>query len=91
MVTIDAIGKRWNIEILLALSKESKRFNQLMKLQSDSNKKMNSRTLTNRLKKLEKEELIAREIIDERPPSTIYKITEKGKKTLELLKKLNNL
>ena len=62
-----------------------------MKLTSNSNKKINSRTLANRLKKLEEEGLLDREVINERPPTTAYKLTNKGKKVIELIAKLNKL
>lgn len=91
MVNIGAIGKKWSEEILLALNDGAKRFNQLMELTGDSEKKINSRALANTLKKLEDERLIIREIIQERPPSTLYKLTKKGDKTIELIIKLNEL
>jgi len=91
MVDIDSISKKWSEQILLRLNDGPKRFNQLMSQIKQSDKGISSRTLAIRLKKLEEERLIDREILDERPPTTIYKITEKGKKALDLVIKLNRL
>ncbi len=91
MVNIGSVGKKWSEDILFALNDGAKRFNQLMELTTNSNKKINSRILANRLKKMEEEGLVIREIVHERPPATIYKLTNKGKKTIELVKKLNEL
>lgn len=91
MVEIDSVSKKWSKYILSSLSNSPKRFNQLMSSIKNSDKKISSRTLAIRLKDLEEEGLIDREIINERPPTTIYKITDKGKKALELVIKLSKL
>ena len=91
MVNVDSVSKKWCDEILFALEGGSKRFNQLLKVGSNSNKKISSRTLANRLKELEEQKLIVRDIVDERPPTSIYKLTEKGIKATELVRKLIKL
>ena len=91
MVNIGAISRKWSEDILLILDKGAKRFNQLMELTNDTNKKINSRALANNLRILEEEKLIVRKIIQERPPSTIYKLTEKGKKIVKLIIELNKI
>ena len=91
MVDVDSITKKWGFEILNSLKEGAKRFNQLMKLKNNTNKKISSRTLAIRLKDLEKQKLIIREVIDERPPTSLYKLTEKGKKVMELVVKLHEL
>jgi DNA-binding HxlR family transcriptional regulator len=84
------LGKKWSDKILLSLRQGPKRFNEIMKnLSKESN--VSSRSLADRLKDLEEQELVSREIIESRPPSTIYRITEKGEKALELIIKLNSL
>ncbi len=84
------LNKKWSDKILLSLQNKSKRFNEIMKDLSGE-KNISSRSLADRLKDLEGQGLVLREIIKGRPPSTIYIITEKGKKALELVIKLNSL
>lgn len=91
MVNIGSVSKKWSDDILFALNDGEKRFNQLLKYVSDSENKISTRTLADRLKKLEDEDLLTREIIQGRPPTTMYKLTNKGKKAIELIKKLNEL
>ena len=91
MVNIGSVSKKWSNDILFSLNDGPKRYNQLMDLTGEEDKKINSRALANGLKQLEKEGLISREIINERPPTTLYKITSKGKKVLELLYKIEKL
>lgn len=91
MVNIDSVSKKWCDKILSALKDGPKRFNQLMKLTSGANNKISSRTLANRLKELEEQGLVIREIVNGRPPTSTYKLTDKGKKAIELVIKLSNL
>ncbi len=91
MVSLNVIGKKWSDDILNALNSEQKGFNQLLKNISGTDNKISTRTLADRLKELEEEGLISREIIVGRPPTTAYRLTEKGKKAVELLNKLTKL
>ena len=91
MVNIGAVSKKWSNDILLALKDGSKRFNQLMKIISNTDNKISTRTLADRLKNLEEEGLVSREIIQGRPPTTTYNLTEKGKQTIDILLKLSEL
>jgi len=91
MVNIDSVGKKWTDKILHSLKERPKRFNTLMETLSSSNKKISSKALADRLKDLEKQELIAREIQNSRPPFSIYKITSKGEKALNYVIKLSQL
>jgi DNA-binding HxlR family transcriptional regulator len=88
MVNIGSISKKSGNDILINLNDGPKRFNQLLKLISPSEKKISTRTVADRLKELEENELISREIVKGRPPTTVYQLTEKGKKTVDLLMKL---
>ena len=91
MVEIGAISKKSGNDILIILNDGPRRFNQLLKLVSPSEKKIRTRTLADRLKELEEGGLIIREIVKSRPPTTVYQLTEKGKKTTDLLLKLIKL
>ncbi len=91
MVDLDSFSKKWSYEILSTLKDGSKRFNELMKPTNDPKITINSRTLADRLKELEEQGLIFREIVSGRPPTSIYKLSDKGKKALDLIVKLKNL
>ena len=91
MVKIGILSKKWTDEIMNALRESPKRFNELAKGPSTPKKKMTSRILANRLRELELEGLILREVTDSRPPRTIYKLTDKGEEAIKLARKLNHL
>jgi len=91
MVNVGAVSKKWSNDVLIALNDGTKRFNQLIKQVGGSNNKMSTRTLADRLKNLEDEGLVEREIVHGRPPTTAYKLTNKGKKAIELIIKLSEL
>ncbi len=72
---LNTIGKKWTICLISILDETNEyRFNELKsKLQGISPK-----TLTKRLKELEKNELIKREVEPESPPKVTYTLTEEG-------------
>ncbi len=91
MVKIEALSKKWADEIMNSLRESPKRFNELARGLSTPKKKMTSRILANRLRELELEGLILREVTDSRPPGTIYMLTDKGEQAINLTIKLNQL
>lgn len=48
-------------------------------------------TFANLLRLLEDLDLVAREVVDERPPRVNYSLTEKGKKVAEALRRLGRV
>lgn len=48
-------------------------------------------TFANLLKKLEKEGIISRKVIENRPPRVEYSLTEKGKQIADMLDTLNEI
>ncbi len=68
------IGSKWTILILNSLLAGTKRFGQLQKELDD----INPRTLSKRLKQLEKEGYINKKIYAEVPPKVEYSLTAKG-------------
>jgi DNA-binding HxlR family transcriptional regulator len=53
--------------------------------------RISTTTLSERLKDLEAEGLVKRELIPSRPPRSNYTLTEKGEKALKLLNELEKL
>jgi DNA-binding HxlR family transcriptional regulator len=68
------LEKKWNIHILYELSGGKRRFCHLQ----DAIGNANSRTLSERLKELEVQGLIHRDVIQSIPPWVEYRLTEKG-------------
>ena len=73
--TLDLIGGKWKGVILFLLFDGTKRFSELQK----QLKKVTQRTLTNQLRELEADELIARRIFPQVPPKVEYSLTDKGR------------
>jgi len=82
---LKTIAKKGGEEILLELLRGPKRFKEL---EESLMPKTNRRTIARRLKELETTGLISRTVSTERPPSTTYELTDKGKEILKLIIKL---
>lgn len=76
--TLDIIGGKWKSILLFRVLEGKRRFNELRRLQPT----LTQRMLTNQLRELERDGLIARKVYAEIPPKVEYSITEFGK-TLE--------
>ena len=77
-----SIEKKWIIEILWELETyKGSNFNELKR----AIKGISSRILSDRLKELEKNELVSRNVQDTHPPKVLYDLTEKGKGFIELM------
>jgi DNA-binding HxlR family transcriptional regulator len=76
--TMSVIGGKWTFIIIRDLFYGPRRFGELQR----SLKGISPRTLSTRLKQLEDESIIKREVFSEIPPHVEYSLTEKGK-TLE--------
>jgi len=73
--TADIISKKWTILIIRDLTLGVQRFNQLER----SLQGISPKTLSERLRSLEKEGIIARQTFAEAPPRVEYSLTEKGR------------
>ncbi len=74
--TFKLIGKRFTIHIIRNMAMQGQtRFNQFL----DSIENSNPKTLSARLKEMEKEGLITRNVYDEVPIRIEYNLTKKGK------------
>ena len=71
--TLDLLNQRWNLRIVRTLLAGKKRFNEISRENG-----INPRTLRDRLRDLEEEGIIHREVISEMPPNVEYRLTEKG-------------
>lgn len=76
--TLDIIGGKWKSIILFRVLEKTRRFNELRRLLPN----LTQRMLTNQLRELESDGLVARKIYAQIPPKVEYSITEFGK-TLE--------
>lgn len=81
---IGAIGGKWKSAILLHLSNEKKRFNELRRVMPVVTQRM----LTKQLRELEDDGIIERQIYAEVPPKVEYSLTEFGISLLPVLKQL---
>ena len=84
---IKILSMKWNMLILRQLNgdKSKKRFNQLL----EELKPISSRTLSKRLKELEKAGLAKREKFDEIPPRVEYSLTSSGLEIIKCFKPLS--
>ncbi|OPY33287.1 MAG: HxlR-like helix-turn-helix [Methanomassiliicoccales archaeon PtaU1.Bin124] len=80
--TVSLVGNKWSLMILKQLYYNGGplRFNQLLK----TLKPVSSKTLSAKLKDLEKFEIVSKEIIPARPPMVQYQLTEKGMEFAEV-------
>jgi DNA-binding HxlR family transcriptional regulator len=72
--TMDLLNGRWTLHILRELMAGRKRFNELQRALGP----VSSRTLCARLRELEEQGLLTREIKNTIPPWVEYELTEKG-------------
>jgi DNA-binding HxlR family transcriptional regulator len=84
--SIQKIGGRWKSIILWYINQDINRFSDLLKSIDGVSKRM----LSLQLKELENDNLIAREIISEKPLHIEYGLTELGKSLLPIFKQLND-
>ena len=78
------LGGKWKASILWHLQDEPVRFNDLARMVGGASKKM----VTQRLKEMENEGLIRREVISDRPIAVAYQATDFGRSALTILKDL---
>lgn len=82
---MDLIGKRWTALIIYQLLEGPQRFNAI-----ESALPVSGRLLSERLKELEKEGIVKREVFSEVPIRVEYSLTEKGmalEKTIRSIQK----
>lgn len=72
---VEVIAKRWTALILKVLMQGSMRFSEL----ADELEVVSDRVLSERLKELEQEEIVQRQVFAEVPVRVEYSLTEKGR------------
>ena len=73
--TLRFIGSKWTILIIRDLLQATKRFGELRKLLTG----ISPKTLSERLKTLEKKGIVTRKIYPEVPPRVEYSLTKRGR------------
>lgn len=81
---LDVLAGKWKILILWYLRSETKRFNELQKLLPRTTQKM----LIQKLRELEDDGIVHREVYPVVPPKVEYSLTEYGKTLKPILKQL---
>jgi len=81
---LDRIGDKWTTLVVSSLSERSHRFSELWREIPDISKRM----LTQTLRDLERDGLVARRVFPTKPPSVDYRLTALGRSLLEPLSAL---
>lgn len=81
---LDVLAGKWKILILWYLKNETKRFNELQKLLPRTTQKM----LIQKLRELEEDGIIHREVYPVVPPKVEYSLTEYGETLKPIIKQL---
>jgi len=71
---LDKIGDKWSMLLVMTLASGPRRFNQLHREIPDISQKM----LTQTLRDLQRDGLVARHVFDTKPPSVEYRLTTLG-------------
>jgi len=82
--SLELVGKRWSSGILLAIAQGSSRFSEILATVTG----LSDRLLSQRLKELEKEGLVTREVVASTPVQVRYALTDRG---IDLMKSLQPL
>lgn len=75
---LDRIGQKWPLLILIALAPAPLRFSQVQRAVGDISKRM----LTQTLRDLERDGMLARQVFPTKPPSVEYTLTALGQSAL---------
>lgn len=72
---VELVGRKWSGAILFVLLKGPARFGEL----KDRVPELSDRLLSERLKELEDEGIVERDVSDGRPPCVTYRLTDRGR------------
>ncbi|NEW90449.1 helix-turn-helix domain-containing protein [Rhodopseudomonas sp. BR0M22] len=75
---LDHLGSKWSTLLLIALAEKPMRFNALLRDVPDISKRM----LTQTLRDLERDGLVARQVFPTKPPSVEYRLSATGESVL---------
>ena len=83
--TIELIGRRWVGAVIRAIAGRPQRFNEILA----SIPGLSDRLLTERLRELEGEGLVARHVRDGRPIRVSYELTESGRSLVPVIREIS--
>lgn len=83
-VALNLLSGKWKTAIIYLISLDVNRFGQLQKMIPECSKRM----MTSRLRELERDGIIHREVFAQVPPKVIYTLTPKGEKLKPVFNKL---
>jgi DNA-binding HxlR family transcriptional regulator len=72
----DLLERRWTVSILVASHEGALRFNEFLQMLGS----VPPATLASRLNELEGAGVLARDVVDSRPPRVEYRLTERGER-----------
>jgi DNA-binding HxlR family transcriptional regulator len=81
---VELVGRRWNGAVLLAASMGATRYSEFLTAVPG----ISDRLLAQRLRELEAETLLAREVIPTTPVQINYRLTERGSELVEAMRPL---
>ncbi len=81
---VELVGKRWSSSILLSIARGAQRFSEVIAMVPG----LSDRLLAQRLKELEAEDLVRREVIATTPVQVRYRLTERGHDLMSSLQPL---
>ena len=82
--TLDILGDKWTLLVVRDIFFGKHTFKELQQ----STERIPSNILADRLKRLEQESIIERELYQERPKRYAYKLTKKGRELMPVMKSL---
>ncbi|WP_227376644.1 winged helix-turn-helix transcriptional regulator [Haladaptatus halobius] len=83
----DILGCKWTFHIIRLLSTSEHGFNEMERVL----KGITSTMLSRRLKQLESEGIVSREVEQTSPPTTTYRLTETGRELSGILREIEEL
>ncbi len=83
--TMCVLERKWALQIIRELVGGTRRFNQLQTILEG----INAKTLSQRLKELEGEELVQRAVLSSIPPWVEYSLTQKGQEMSDIIDKID--
>jgi DNA-binding HxlR family transcriptional regulator len=82
---VDAMARKWAVEVADKLESGPRRYNELLK---DLGDQITPKVFTRVLRRLEAENIIKREVVDRSPPGVQYRLTDFGCSLLAALDEL---
>jgi DNA-binding HxlR family transcriptional regulator len=82
---LESVGDRWTLLVVAALLEQPRRFNDLL----EAIPGIAPNILTQRLRQLEDEGLAVAQAYSERPPRSLYELTERGRELAGALRQLS--